>query len=96
MSFCLHRLVADRISIWVIDSPGMPMQTAHSIRLTFSNATTVSGAWTKQYNGCVMLSCIDCNCVAGGSTNGTFSGFKIKDCNPASARPAESPSSVPA
>jgi hypothetical protein len=54
---------------------GQALQTAHSIRLTFSSDTQVSGSWTKTYNGCGG-GCLQCNCVAGGPTNGTFTGFK--------------------
>jgi PKD repeat protein len=53
------------------------MQTAHRLRLTFTSATQVTGSWTKTYNGCDGVSCpLSCNCVAGGSMAGAFSGFK--------------------
>jgi len=51
------------------------MQTAHRLRLTFTSATAVTGSWTKTYNGCG-AGCLSCNCVAGGSSNGAFTGFK--------------------
>jgi chitodextrinase len=54
---------------------GLPMQTEHTIHLTFNSAMSVSGSWTKTYNGCVDTSCLACNCTAGGPSAGTFSGF---------------------
>jgi hypothetical protein len=61
------------------ETPGgacsMPMQTVHTIHLTFTSAMAVSGNWTKTYNGCVDTCPTTCNCLAGGPTAGTFSGF---------------------
>ncbi len=49
-----------------------PLTTQHSIRFTFSSDMDVTGNWTKVYNAGQVM----CGCVAGGSVNGAFTGFK--------------------
>jgi PKD repeat protein len=60
-------------------SCGDPMQITHTIHLTFSSATAVTGTWSKFYNGCVLQCPTSCDCTAGTSASspmdGTFSGF---------------------
>ncbi len=51
----------------------MSLTTSHSIRFRFTSATDVGGHWTKVYNAGQVM----CGCVAGGSTNGAFTGFKM-------------------
>lgn len=53
-------------------SCAMSLTTRHSIRLTFTSGMDVTGNWTKIYNA----GQVTCGCVAGGSTNGAFTGFK--------------------
>jgi len=51
---------------------GCPMQTTlHSVRLTFTSATTVTGTWNINYNGCSTVSCASCNCTATVMFSGT-------------------------
>jgi hypothetical protein len=57
----------------------LSVATSHSVRLVFSSATLVSGAWTKIYDAtgsCTMASCANCSCAAGGATTGAFNGIK--------------------
>jgi PKD repeat protein len=54
-------------------SCAMSLTTEHHVRFTFSSATQVLGSWTKIYNAGQTM----CSCVAGGSTNGAFTGFKM-------------------
>lgn len=61
------------------ENPGgacnLALNTKHTIHFTFGSATAVTGSWTKQYDGCVDSSCLQCNCTAGGPIPGAFSGF---------------------
>jgi hypothetical protein len=52
---------------------GCPNQTTnHSVRMTFTSATTVTGTWNINYNGCSTAPCATCNCTA----SVMFSGIK--------------------
>ena len=65
------------------ENPGgtcaLSIATSHTLRLTFTSPTVITGNWTKVYdasNVCGMASCVPCSCIAGGMTNGAFGGIK--------------------
>jgi hypothetical protein len=63
----------------MMGSCNLNIATSHTLRLTFTSPTVVTGSWTEVYDAtgtCSMVSCASCSCVAGGSTNGVFNGIK--------------------
>lgn len=57
----------------------LSIATSHTLTLTFTSATVVTGSWRKVYDAtasCSMISCAGCSCIAGGATNGPFNGIK--------------------